>query len=149
MRYLMIFRNIFLHWKLIDPKTEGMASISATAKFWTTTAYTECIRRKWKRRGEVAEREWKGWCITAQASRSSRWRWGLGEDTVDESSSRSRRVYVRQFDLDEAPESMKHAYKKSPTFRPSACRSNFPTEHSLPGFALWRHFLFIVRNGYY
>ena len=46
----MIFVQIFVHWKLIDSKTEGVAALSATAKFCTATAYTECIRRQWERR---------------------------------------------------------------------------------------------------
>ena len=44
---------------------------------------------------------------TVPTSRSSRRRRGLGEDAVEESSNRYRRVDVRKVDLDEAPESMK------------------------------------------
>ena len=66
----------------------------------------------------------RGRCIAAPASRSSRQRRGFGEDAVDESSRRYRRVEVRQVGLDEAPESMKHEDEKSPMLPPFARRSN-------------------------
>ena len=57
--------------------------------------------------------------------------------TVNESISRPMRVDVRRVGLDEVPESMKYADKKSPMLPPSACRrSNFKRNLRCRGFSL-------------
>ena len=57
--------------------------------------------------GVMAEGKLREGCTTAPASWFRRRRRCLGEDSVDESSSRPRRVDFRQVGVDGAPESMK------------------------------------------
>ena len=126
MRQIMIFVQFVstLNWSIQRLKASyRFQQPSDFAQRPDTLSANGAIGRE--ERGEWRQ-VWRAWCISAPASRSSRRQRGLGEDSVDESSSRSRRVEIRQVDLDEAPESMKHADKTSPMLPPFARRcSNF------------------------